>query len=75
MNNKIKLGKYKHYKGNEYELIGIGKHTENLKEYAIYKALNGNENDNKKIWIRPLDMFFEEVIINGISMPRFELIS
>ena len=66
----IKLGKYKHYKGNEYEVICIGKHSETLEDMVVYKALYGNGD----IWIRPLKMFIEEVEINGEKIPRFRKI-
>jgi len=69
-NNMFKLGKYKHYKGKEYEVIGIAKHSETLKELVVYRALY----DNHDLWVRPLEMFMEEVEINGKKMPRFEYI-
>lgn len=75
MNNNIKLWKYKHYKWNEYLVLGIWKHSENLQEFVIYKSASDNNNEDWIIWIRPLDMFFEEVIINWIRMARFEFIS
>lgn len=66
----LKLGKYRHYKGNEYELLGVAKHSETLEEMAVYRALYGE----KQIWARPLEMFCEEVEINGKKIPRFEYI-
>jgi hypothetical protein len=69
-NNILKLGKYKHYKGKEYEVIGIAKHSETLEELAVYRALYGN-ND---LWVRPVKMFVEEVEIGGKKIPRFEYI-
>ena len=64
----IKLGKYKHYKGNLYEVIGIAHHSETLEDMVIYRALY-NDFD---LWVRPLAMFLENVEINGVTMPRFE---
>jgi len=64
----IKIGKYKHYKGKEYEVIGVGKHSETLEEFVVYKALYGDD----QIWIRPLGMFNEEVEVNGKKIPRFQ---
>lgn len=61
------LGKYRHYKGNEYEVIGEGIHTETGEKFVIYKALSKPE-----IWVRPYDMFFERVVINGEEIPRFK---
>ncbi|HUT96456.1 MAG TPA: DUF1653 domain-containing protein [Candidatus Paceibacterota bacterium] len=66
----IKLGKYKHYKGNEYEVIGIAKHSETQEDMVMYRALYG---DNQ-IWVRPLKMFLEEVEIDGKKIPRFDYI-
>lgn len=64
------VGKYRHYKGNEYEIIGIGAHTETEEKLVIYKALY----EPYKIWLRPYDMFFETVTINDKEIPRFEKI-
>jgi len=62
----IKPGRYRHFKGNLYEVIGTAKHSETLEEFVVYRALYG---DNE-LWIRPKKMFLETV--NGI--PRFEFI-
>ena len=64
----MKLGKYKHYKGNEYEVIGVGKHSETLEEMVVYKALYGEG----QIWVRSLKMFEEDVEANGEKTPRFK---
>jgi hypothetical protein len=68
--NKIKLGKYRHYKGKEYEVIGIAKHSENLEDFVVYKALYGEGG----LWIRPLSMFIEKVEVEGKEVKRFEYI-
>ncbi len=68
----LKLGKYKHYKGKEYEVIGIARHSETLEELVVYKALYQPEGDN--LWVRPLKMFMEEVEIEGKKIPRFEFL-
>lgn len=68
---EIKTGTYKHYKNNEYEVLGFGRHTETGEEFVIYKPKNGND----KLWIRPFEMFFEDVEINGELVPRFQFIS
>ena len=70
-NNKPKLGKYRHYKGKEYEVIGIARHSETLEELVIYRALYGDFG----LWARPLKMFLEEVEVDGKKMPRFQYIS
>ena len=58
---QIKLGEYKHYKGNRYRVIGIAKHSETLEELVVYQALDGETG----LWVRLLKMFTEEVEING----------
>jgi len=64
----IKLGKYEHYKGHEYEVIGLAKHSETLEDLVVYKDEKGN------LWIRPLKMFLEEVEFSGKKVPRFKYI-
>ena len=64
----IRLGKYKHYKGNEYEVIGLAHHSETLEDLVLYRALYGDFD----LWVRPLAMFLEDVEINGVIMPRFK---
>lgn len=66
----IKIGKYRHYKGNEYEVIGIAKHSETLEELVVYRALYGDG----QIWVRPLNNFVEEVEVEGKNVARFEYI-
>jgi len=66
----LQLGKYRHYKGNMYEVIGVAKHSETLEELVIYKALYGKN----ELWARPIKMFFDEVEVDGKKVPRFELI-
>jgi hypothetical protein len=68
--NDVK-GKYVHYKGNEYEVIGVAKHSETLEPMVVYKALYGDGG----LWVRPYGMFFETVEINGEKIPRFKKIS
>ena len=70
MNRSIKLGNYEHYKGFEYEVLGVAKHRETMEDLVVYKALYG-DND---LWVRPLDMFLEIVEIDGEQMPRFRFI-
>ena len=66
----MKLGKYRHYKGNEYEVIGVANHSETLEKIVVYRALYG-ENE---IWVRPLYMWDEEVVVDGKTVKRFEFI-
>ncbi|MEK6913178.1 MAG: DUF1653 domain-containing protein [Nanoarchaeota archaeon] len=69
-NSMIKLGKYRHYKGKEYEVIGVAKHSETLEDVVVYKALYKNE--ASQLWVRPMAMFLEEVEVDGQKMPRFQ---
>ena len=64
-------GKYVHYKGNEYEVIGVAKHSETLEPMIVYKALYGDG----ELWVRPYAMFFEMVDVNGAEVPRFKKIT
>jgi len=63
-------GKYQHYKGNYYEVTGVAKHSETTEEFVVYKALYQPEGEN--LWIRPLKMFEETIIVNGKETPRFK---
>ena len=68
----VKLGKYKHYKGNLYKVIGVGRHSETLEEFVVYQALyNSEEFGDSAIWIRPKEMFLEEVEWEGNKVLRF----
>ncbi len=69
---KLDRGLYKHYKGNIYEVIGVAKHSETLEAMVVYKATYQPEGEN--IWVRPLDMFTETVLIDGVKVKRFEKI-
>ena len=64
---EIKLGKYRHYKGNMYEVIGVAKHSETLEEMVVYRALYGDGG----IWVRPACMWDETVTVDGKEMKRF----
>jgi molecular chaperone GrpE len=68
--HQIKLGKYRHYKGGEYELLFIGKNTENKDEVAVYRSLK-----DQVIWVRPLKMWLEKVEQKDKKVNRFELIA
>jgi hypothetical protein len=72
---ELKLGKYKHYKGKLYEVIGIGKHSETLEEFVVYRALyESKEFGKNQIWIRPKQMFLDKVFVDGKEVLRFEFI-
>lgn len=70
MEEKIRLGKYRHFKGKEYEVIGIASHSENLEPYVVYRALYGDGD----LWIRPASMWNEEVERDGKTFLRFTYI-
>ena len=64
----IRLGRYRHYKGGEYEVIGIARHSENREPMVVYRPLY----DASGWWVRPHAMFFEAVMIDGTPKLRFE---
>lgn len=66
---RIQLGIYRHYKGNLYHLMGEAIHSETGELLVVYRALYGEY----KVWVRPKSMFFEDVELNGNSVPRFAL--
>ena len=66
-------GKYQHYKGKIYEVIGVARHSETHEEMIVYKALyQCDQYDYNQLWVRPKSMFFEEVSYDGSSVPRFK---
>ena len=64
---KIKAGRYRHFKGGEYEVLFTARHSESEEELVIYRALY----EEGEIWARPLPMFLECVIHEGKEVPRF----
>lgn len=60
-------GRYRHYKGGEYELLGVARHSETLEPLVLYRPLY----DDSGLWVRPFAMFFEEVEVGGRRQPRF----
>jgi len=69
---KVKKGIYKHFKGEKYEVIGVGKHSETLEDYVVYEALYKNK--MAKLWVRPLDLFTDYKELNGRKVKRFKYI-
>lgn len=68
-NRTLKIGsRYRHFKGNEYLVLHLAKHSETLEEYVVYQALYGE----RGIWIRPLEMFLDQKEVNGQWVNRFE---
>ncbi len=70
MEQEIKLGCYRHFKGNEYEVIGIAKHSETMEEMVVYRALYGEHG----LWVRPASMWNETVERDGKVFQRFTYI-
>lgn len=65
------LGRYRHYKGMEYDVVGTVRHSETLEPMTLYRALYGQHG----LWVRPAAMFNENVVIDGIEQPRFRKIT
>ena len=63
-------GRYRHFKGNEYEVLGMARHSETEEEMVVYRALYGE----RGLWVRPAKMFFETVERDGKTMKRLELV-
>lgn len=67
---EIQTGRYRHYKGKEYQVIGMAKNSETLEEMVVYKQLYGDLG----LWVRPATMWNETVIVDGEEYKRFEFI-
>jgi hypothetical protein len=67
----IQPGRYRHYKGNDYEVVGVAKHSETEEEVVVYRALYGE----RGLWVRPLVMFLETVVVEGQPQPRFQFMA
>ena len=63
----LPLGKYRHYKGREYEVLGVVRHSESLQALVLYKPLYNDSG----CWVRPYEMFLENIVIDGRLQPRF----
>jgi len=64
----IKAGRYRHYKGKDYRVIGVATHTETEEELVVYEQLYGD----RKLWVRPVHVFQEVLDIAGSRVPRFQ---
>jgi hypothetical protein len=60
-------GRYRHYKGNDYEVVAVARHSETLEPVVVYRALYGDGG----LWVRPYDMFCESVVVDDRSVRRF----
>ena len=67
---EIKTGRYRHFKGNEYEVLYVAKHSETLEEMVVYRALYGEMG----VWVRPAEMWNETITREGKTFKRFEKI-
>ena len=65
----LKVGRYRHYKGGEYQVLGVGIHSETLEELVVYQSVEVGQ-----IWVRPLKMFLEKVQIDDEDVPRFRFL-
>lgn len=66
----VKPGRYQHYKGNDYEVVGVARHSEDETDLVVYRQLYGEQ----RMWVRPITMFTENVSVNGRSVERFRYI-
>lgn len=64
---EIRPGRYRHFKGNEYRVVGVARHSETMEEMVVYQALYGEHG----LWVRPASMWSETVERNGYCGPRF----
>lgn len=72
-NRKIKKGIYRHYKGDDVRVVDVAEHTETGKLFVAYYH-NKSETGEIILWVRPLEMFQENVTINGVEQPRFRFL-
>ena len=68
MNEKLALGVYRHYKGKEYQVIAVARHSETEEELVVYRLMYGDFS----YWVRPLSMFTEDIELEDVIIPRFQ---
>ena len=66
----VRPGRYRHFKGNEYQVLGVARHSETEEEMVVYSALYGEGG----LWVRPAAMWLENVTRDGVTQPRFTYI-
>lgn len=69
--SELKTGRYRHYKGGEYQVLGVARHSETEEQLVVYRTLYGE----RGLWVRPLAMFTETIERDGRVQPRFELVA
>lgn len=67
----LRPGNYRHYKGKEYTVIDVARHSETLEQLVVYRQEYGD----RGLWVRPLAMFQEAVIMDGKEVPRFQFLA
>ena len=67
----MRLGRYRHYKGQNYFVIGVARHSETEEELVVYRQDYGDEG----LWVRPKSMFLETVVLDGVEVPRFAYVA
>ncbi|HAN97902.1 MAG TPA: DUF1653 domain-containing protein [Planctomycetaceae bacterium] len=67
MTDSLPLGRYRHYKGRDYRVLGIARHSETEERLVVYRTDYGA----RDLWVRPLSMFVETIEIDGAAVPRF----
>ena len=67
----IQPGIWRHFKGKEYDVLGVARHSETQEELVVYRARYGT----RELWVRPKAMFLESVEVDGVRRPRFEFIT
>lgn len=70
MNDPIRPGRYRHFKGKDYELIDLALHSETEHPHVVYRPLYGQA----RLWVRPLELFIDHKEVDGIQVPRFKRI-
>jgi hypothetical protein len=73
--NEVQHGRYQHYKGHFYEVIGTARHSETFEEMVVYRAQYESEFGKNALWVRPKAMFTESVLVDGKNIPRFTRLS
>lgn len=71
---QLEIGVYRHYKGGIYKIVTLACHTETLEWYVVYESQERKKQGLPSVWVRPYDMFIEEIVVEGDKIKRFEKI-